>query len=683
MNIKANFYRRQSSKYVIYLADLVHNYASKGPHTFPINAGYIASYAKKIYGDNLNVKIFKFPMDLINAIKTETPDILALSNYTWNLDINARIALWIKSLHPEVVTVFGGPDYPVVKSEASIYLKDRPGLDFYVIGQGEKGFVNIVKRFLESESINKMKASPIENCSFYDKNKGLIVQDNYSFIENLEEIPSPYLTGLMDSFFYNLIPLIETNRGCPYTCTYCSWGRSSQKKILNFPIETVKKEIEYIAKRTKNTNILMIGDANFGILERDVKIAGFIDNARKKYGFPRHLSVTWAKATPNRIIKIIDMLGDMVSVTTSFQSMDKDVIKKIKRSNLAIDKYKEIQKYFSSKNVSTYSELILGLPGETKKSHLDGLRELFNNNAIGITCYNLRMLGGSELNTGTERKKYKITAKHRLIDGGFGKYGDILSIEQEEMVLATSTMSIKDILYFRPIHFLIQFLWNYKYYELLLNFLKLKGVNPVDFILEILGRVKYAPLKVRRVYRNFVYESQREWFDTKEELYKYYSNPKQFKFISSGGFGKLNYKYMYRFLLECKKDFDAYLFMTAKEILIKHKSYNSFVDLQLRDLLRYTNYSLVDFTDGLLSIKDNKVAKFGYDILKWKNTFYQQPLSEFKSPGIMLSFSIPLEQFNALKKLYNQFKGVDINQTMRKMVEYMNKSDLFYNVDYA
>ena len=44
-------------------------------------------------------------------------------------------------------------------------------------------------------------------------------------ISDLETIPSPYLTGILDEFFEtNLIPIIETNRGCPYRCTFIAQG---------------------------------------------------------------------------------------------------------------------------------------------------------------------------------------------------------------------------------------------------------------------------------------------------------------------------------------------------------------------------------------------------------------------------------------------------------------------------
>jgi hypothetical protein len=652
---------------IIYLADLAHNYAAKGPHTFPINIGYIASYAKKRYGDRIEIQLFKFPRELIDAIERKRPHVVGLGNYTWNLDINNRIISRAKSLSQDILTVYGGPDYPVAYQDSLRYFKERPYLDFYVINQGEKGFLNLLERYFQSACIEEMKRSPVQNCSFYSESADKVVEsESYEYIEDLNEIPSPYLNGILDEFFeFTLIPIIETNRGCPYSCTYCAWGKASQNRIFSFGLERVKQEIEYITKKIKKTNIFYIADANFGIFERDIKIAEFIRETRDRYGYPRHLSISGAKGTPNRMIKIAETLSDMISVTNSFQTMDPVVVKNIKRQNIDINEFKKIQDHFNKKGISTYSELILALPGETKESHLKGLRELFDYNSAGIACYNLRMLDGSELDTPEGRGRFDIKTKHRLIDGGFGKYADIISIEEEEMVLHTSTMAEEDILYFRPIHFFIQFLWNYKYY-----------------FITLIEKKDTASVSVRNILKDFIDEMHNEWFDTKQQLIEYYSKPENFRIISNGGFGKLNYRYTYRFLLEAKKDLGDYLFRVAKGMLLERKATAKVEGDELADLRRFSENIFIDFTDGFENLNADKILEFKHDVLQWKHDGYNRPLSEYKNHNIKLRFMLPDERVETLNMLYAQFKSTDINQTLRKMVELMNKSDLFYEASY-
>ena len=79
---------------------------------------------------------------------------------------------------------------------------------------------------------------------------------------------------MMDKFFDGkLTPMLQTNRGCPFHCTFCTDGRDEVNKINHFSIERVQSDIEYIAEHTpKNTHSLHISDLNFGMYPRDLEI---------------------------------------------------------------------------------------------------------------------------------------------------------------------------------------------------------------------------------------------------------------------------------------------------------------------------------------------------------------------------------------------------------------------------
>ncbi len=68
----------------IYMADPTHHTLLIVWDTIPINIGYIGSYAKKLHGDDIDVSLFKYPETVIDAIRADPPDVLALSNYSWN-----------------------------------------------------------------------------------------------------------------------------------------------------------------------------------------------------------------------------------------------------------------------------------------------------------------------------------------------------------------------------------------------------------------------------------------------------------------------------------------------------------------------------------------------------------------------------------------------------------------------
>ena len=94
----------------IYLCDMVHNYLGAGTYMFPLNVGYIAAYALKHYGEAIHIKIFKYPHQLLNALKQNIPDIVGFSHYTWNADLNTKLTSVVKSVSENTITVFGGPN---------------------------------------------------------------------------------------------------------------------------------------------------------------------------------------------------------------------------------------------------------------------------------------------------------------------------------------------------------------------------------------------------------------------------------------------------------------------------------------------------------------------------------------------------------------------------------------------
>ncbi len=665
----------------IYLADLVHTYAAKGPFTIPINVGYVAAYLDKIFGDGIEVRLFKFPEQLIRAVEQAPPQILGLSNYTWNLELNRELSAWVRRTNPDTVIALGGPDYPVVEAEAERYLAQRPAVDFYVIWQGESGFANLVRRWLE-QGAGAMKKEPLAGCAFLDEG-GHLVTGPYQ-PEELDQIPSPYLSGWLDEFFVGgMVPIIESNRGCPYSCTYCAWGAASQRKVRQFPLDRVLAELDYIAAQPQKSDMLMIGDANFGILPRDLRIAQHLRHIRDTHGYPSFIGLAWAKSTPERIWEMAELLKDMASVTSSFQSLDPQVLANIKRTNLTYEQFRDIQEHFAAQGVASHTELILGLPGESKATHLDALRRLFDTNIANIVCYNLRMINGSEMATAASRKKWGFQTKCRLVDGGFGRYGEVQAIEHEEMVVATADMDMEEILFFRPIHFLIYFLWNYRYYKDLLTLLRSWGINPVDFMLQLVAQSEKAPAKVAAMFADFDREAREEWFPDREALVAHYCQDQAFRELAAGAFGKLNFKYMFRFLLECRSGLDTYLSQVAAGMLAQVPGAASEKEGQLKAVMAYLIERFVDFARWDQGLVREKTLEIDYDIPAWQEAGYRRPLAEYHRPGLKLRFYISEFQERTLTKRLADYHQEDLNQSLRKMVEYINIKDLLYQVDYC
>lgn len=149
--------------------------------------------------------------------------------------------------------------------------------------------------------------------------------------ETLMTYPRRISTACLTLFFDEpLNPMIETNRSCPYRCTFCAWGIGTEK-LSKFSLERVFEEIEYIAQRCTKTVNIHICDANFAILERDSEIAAKLYSCHKKYGFPSVVSVQWNKTRPDRTLRVAKELKEIAEIGASMQSFHPDTLSAIKR----------------------------------------------------------------------------------------------------------------------------------------------------------------------------------------------------------------------------------------------------------------------------------------------------------------------------------------------------------------
>lgn len=658
---------KDNKKLRIYLGDLVHNFLGGGSYMFPLNIGFLASYAKKIFGDEIDIELYKYPGELIERLKSDPPHVLGLSNYTWSANLNNEISGLAKSVDATTMVVWGGPNINQTNDGYVEFFRENPMVDFYAINEGEPGFANLLKQFIESEAdIKRSKQDPVDGCVFFDREP--ICGKRLDRIEDIDIIPSPYLTGTLDKFFdYDLIPIIETNRGCPFTCTFCAQGLVSQHKVKMYDIGRVLEELDYIADHVKKTNLLCFADANFGIAGRDIKIAERIRFLQQTKGYPRRCTINWVKT--RKSIEIAEIMGEATYLVSSLQSLDPVALKNVKRSNVDSKYFREIVDHVNDAGGVSGTEIILALPGETKESHLNSLRTLFSWNVSYIICYNCLLIDGSELTLPEERKRFALTTKFRLIDSAFGQYNGILSFESEEGIRSTSTMSEEEILFFRPVHWLIQFSWNYRCYFDLMKFVYSKGINPVDFIVALIENSHRAPQSVRSLFNDFRDEAKNEWFETPEDLRRHYSKPENFEFIREGGVGKMNGKYTWRVILECKKDFDSYIGSVASEMLPAWKS-------EIDDLVTFASHALLDFSSGI-DFGATSEVEFVYDILAWRKNRYEGDLKKKKNKKL---FYFPEEKEKALNVLLDQYRHQNMNVTMRKMTEHMRITDLYYDI---
>ncbi|MCB1017496.1 MAG: radical SAM protein, partial [Acidimicrobiales bacterium] len=242
-------------------------------------------------------------------------------------------------------------------------------------------------------------------------------------------LPSPYLTGEFDHIdpsAWHFAVSIETNRGCPYGCTFCDWGSATLSRIRKFAVPRVLGEVEWAARR--GIRAVQVCDANFGILARDVEVAQGLAAVARRRGAPRILAFTPPKNTTRHVTRILDAVldaGFLVSTAISLQTTDDATLAAVERTNIATDHYLALAAELRRRGLPLTGDLLIGLPGQTYESYLADL-QFFLDHQISPRSWSLRVLPNAPMNEPGYRRRYGI------------RTGD------DRVVASTSTMSADD-----------------------------------------------------------------------------------------------------------------------------------------------------------------------------------------------------------------------------------------------
>jgi len=540
---------------LIYLADLVHNYFP-GLNTVPLNIAYVATYAKSRFGDQAQFRLFKYVEDLLDAIDDTPPLLIGFSNYTWNQNLNAFAGNRIKKKFPRLPIVMGGPNIRLDREGIGNFLEVNSYVDIYCLLEGEIPFANVLESLLNQPSSDKtgefLRSLELDSCYSIssDRIKGRSVFNDKN---TLDHIPSPYLTGLLDPFLdTDLLPLFETNRGCPYYCSYCDWGISARKKLKTFSLDRVKSEMDYVSKKTVRSPWWVIADASFGILKRDIDIAAHLRRLHDISKPFNSLEIWWDKNAREHIVKIAKILKGLSDAYIAFQTFDPDVLRLINRENTSLERLKDISKSLCANSNRMSTDILLGLPGETADSHISSLNTAFSLGFDNIGGGEIRLLPGSELETEASRKRFGLKTKYRLIQESFGIYKGDFVFELEESIRETKWITEKEMLKLRVLRAIFYGSVTLGEYLPLMKYLKNCGID-IFALFTKLVEVRHDSLLSRGLIDWLIDKSKNEWFETPEAADRFFSEGANIAALLRDPAVKLNCAFLSSLLLSGDK----------------------------------------------------------------------------------------------------------------------------------
>ncbi len=339
----------------------------------PYAAGTLVSYAKSKIDtgkvDFLEPLYKTLPRDQLSN-RLANADVLALTCYVWNESINESYSKLFKSLNPNGVVIWGGPNIPKTSVGLDHFVRQFPDVDCFVTGPGEETFVSLLNQMITQRETTQTVQIP----KTIQAPAKLLPDDIHS---------NAYLDGTFDSILQrdkNLKVSFETNRGCPYSCSFCDWGGQSNSRIVPLSEDLTHRTIDFLFS-FPNIKEIEILDANFGMFKRDLICVEKMYDAKQRYQTDPNISYSGlAKNGSKYLPMILNLLHEKFNMNkwqlkVSFQTHSQNVLDLAKRQNIKNEKLIELLKFGQQRGLSVCSEMIMGLPGETAHSWAETLAQ--------------------------------------------------------------------------------------------------------------------------------------------------------------------------------------------------------------------------------------------------------------------------------------------------------------------
>ncbi|MEE8352416.1 MAG: radical SAM protein [Rhodospirillales bacterium] len=416
----------------------------------PYTVGALTAFARQFddIRDNVEFRPYIYRRGPVKAIADQIGkvDILGASCYVWNMALTTEVAIEIKRRHPDTLIIFGGPHVPDLDPE---FLDDNPFIDIAVHGEGEETFLDILRALRGGKDFSAIPGTSVRA----PETREVVKTENRTRMRDISGLPSAYLEGLFDNIMEaekdaSWNGMWETNRGCPFQCAFCDWGSLTASKVLEFDRDRVMKEIEWFSDH--KIEYLFAADANFGIRKRDIEIAEALADAKSRTGFPQQFRVCFTKNSTEKTFAVAKTLNDknmLSGISLSMQSLDPDTLKAVKRDNIKLDVFEQLMSRYNEANVTTYTEIILALPGETYDSFATGIDTLFERGQHSqVVIYNCTVMPNAEMGNPAYLKEHGIKTVEIPIFTSHAspRSDDDPIVERESVIIETKTMPNAD-----------------------------------------------------------------------------------------------------------------------------------------------------------------------------------------------------------------------------------------------
>jgi radical SAM superfamily enzyme YgiQ (UPF0313 family) len=346
----------------------------------PLGLGYLAAVLEK---NGFNVEVIDCQAsnytyeDFKRELAKRKPDVVGVTAATRLYNSALEIIKIAKEVHPNCVTMLGGPHVTFWNEKA---LQECPQLDIVIRREGEYTLLELAQRIEAGKSYQDVVGT---TCR---KGNEFVVNPDRHYIENLDEMPFParHLWDLVairkaEDMFY-----LTTTRGCVYWCEFCAAVRMFGRRYRMRSVKNVVDELEYLYKTFGGKYYTFCDDAFTVDQARTEELC----NEIKK----RNLQIQWNCGTRVDMVtkELLQKMKDSgcVSVWFGVESGAQKVLD---------DMHKGISTEQTIRTVGWVRELglrptpnvLLGFPGETKETAMKTIKFAEKISPDEIAYYNI------------------------------------------------------------------------------------------------------------------------------------------------------------------------------------------------------------------------------------------------------------------------------------------------------
>lgn len=281
------------------------------------------------------------------------PDVIGFSTFLWSFPFFLQVAAYLKQDDPGRLVAFGGPSARPVMLDHPPHKARSGAVDVLVINEGEETFRDIVALSDRSDTdLMQLPGVAVRRDGRWHETKARPLGD-------LNLLPSPYDMALVPP---GGLGIMQTYRGCPFTCSFCEWGTlESPKRVRD--IDSIATEFRSMARIGLGATLLADAGLNlnngaFQNLRAAADATGFLSR--------RGLICEVYPATVRK--DHLDFLRNVGNpyVGVGLQSFDTAVLAGVERK---YDEARFEQTLQSLTEVASVAvEIIMGLPGDTSEN---------------------------------------------------------------------------------------------------------------------------------------------------------------------------------------------------------------------------------------------------------------------------------------------------------------------------